>query len=79
MNKIFFDSTDPALLRSLMNEYGDSKYPFDGENENGEKTEIHIGKEEIIYKTMQKNGWVRVNYFDENGYEAGETFDGRWR
>lgn len=81
MNKtrIFFDSTNPSLLRSLMEEYGDSKYPFDGENEDGEKTEIHISKEEIIYKTMQKNGWVRVNYFDENGIEAGETFDGRWK
>ena len=79
MNKIFFDSTDPALLRSLMKEYGDSKYPFDGENACGEKTEIHIAKDSIIYKTMQKNGWVRVNYFDENGIEAGETFDGRWR
>lgn len=79
MNKIFFDNTDPALLRSLMEEYGDSKYPFDGENEYGEKTEIHISKKEIIYKTMQSNGWVRVSYFDENGIEAGETFDGRWR
>lgn len=79
MNKIFFDSTDSALLRSLMEEYGDSKYPFYGKNEDGEDTEIHISKEEIIYKTMQSNGWVRVNYFDENGIEAGETFDGRWR
>lgn len=79
MSKIFFDSTDPALLRSLMAEYGDSKYPFYGESACGEKTEIHIGKEGIIYKTMQKNGWIRVNYFDENGYEAGEAFDGKWR
>lgn len=78
-NKIFFDSNNPELLRSLMEEYGDSKYPFDGKNEYGEDTEIHIHKDLIIYKTMQSNGWVRVNYFNEDGIEDGETFDGRWK
>lgn len=79
MDKIFFDNSKPSVLCSLMEEYGDSKYPFFGENEDGERTEIHIAEDSIIYKTYQKNGWVRVNYFDENGIEDGETFDGRWK
>ena len=79
MDKIFFDSSKPSLLRSLMKEHGNSQFPFFGENEDGERTEIHIAENSIIYKTYQKNGWIRVNYFDENGIEDGETFDGKWR
>lgn len=28
--------------------------------------------------TFQNNGWLRVNYFTEEGYNDGETFQGRW-
>lgn len=78
-NKIFFDNNNPKLIRNLMEKYGDSKFPFYGKNENGEDIEIHIGKTDVIYKTYQNNGWIRVNYYDENGLPNGETFDGRWK
>ena len=28
--------------------------------------------------TFQSNGWMRVNYYTEQGYDDGETFQGRW-
>lgn len=78
-NEIFFDGLDAELIRSLMEEYGDSKFPFYGTNEDGEEVEIHIAKTSVVHKTFQKNGWVRVNYYDEYGYPEGEMFEGRWK
>lgn len=78
-NQVQFDSNNPGLIRNLMKEYGNSDSPFFGKNDEGEDIEIHISKDSIIYKTYQSNGWLRVNYFDSDGYPAGETFDGRWR
>lgn len=77
-NEIQFDSSNPKMLRDLMKEHGRSKFPFYGKNDEGEDIEIHIAEDNIIHKTYQKNGWLRVNYFDADGYPAGETFEGRW-
>lgn len=77
-DEVCFDAKSPKLLRKLMGKYGKSQSPFYGTNEDGDDIEIHIAETNIIYKTYQKNGWVRVNHFDENGFPAGETFEGRW-
>ena len=77
-NSIYFDSNNPKLLRSLMKEHGNSIFPFYGKNEDGEDIEIHIAESSIIHKTYQKNGWLRANYFDENGLPDGEIFEGKW-
>jgi len=73
-----FDSDNPSMLRNLMKEYGDIEYPLFGKNDQGEDTEIHISKDSIIYKTYQSNGWLRVNYYGEDGYPEGESFEGKW-
>lgn len=78
-NEIYFDGNNPELIRSLMEQYGDSIFPFFGTNSEGEDIEIHICKTSIIHKTYQKNGWVRANHFDENGLPSGEIFEGRWK
>lgn len=76
----YFDSTDPKLIRDLIEKYGDSETMFTGTNEEGELMTFSIDTERgIITNTYQKNGWVRVNYYDTDGYDAGETFDGRWK
>ena len=45
----------------------------------GEKVVVYIeqytGMEVHFY---QKNGWIRVDDYDENGFKTGETFSGRW-
>ena len=65
--------------KKLIEEYGDSQFPFTGENEDGEMVHISIDTEGgIVLNTFQKNGWVRVNYYDKDGIAEGETFDGRW-
>lgn len=62
-----------------MKEFGDSKQAFSGINEDGEAILISIAKDSIVIKTNQSNGWVRVNYYDENENPEGETFEGRHR
>lgn len=70
---------DPAGRRELMKKYGESAFPFAGINAEGESVLVSIMPDKITVRTNQSNGWVRVNYYDENGLAAGETFDGRWR
>ena len=74
-DQIHFDSTDTALLRQLMKEHGDSQFPFFGTNEDGETIEISIIHDGIVLRTFQRNGWIRKNYFDKDGYLEGETFE----
>ena len=62
----------------LMERYGDSRFPYSGVNEDGENVLININPDSIIINTFQTNGWVRVNYYDAEGYAEGESFDGRW-
>ena len=76
--EIVFDGNNPELICKLMEEHGDSTFPFYGTNDLGEEIEIHIAKTSVIHKTYQKNGWVRLNYYDEHGLPAGEMFDGKW-
>lgn len=72
-----FNNIETRIL--LMKEFGDSKQGFSGINEDGEAILISIAKDSIVVKTNQSNGWVRVNYYDENGNPEGESFEGRHR
>lgn len=65
--------------KALIDLYGDSKTMFFGTNEDGEHVLLSIASTGIVLKTEQENGWVRVNYYDENGCSVGEGFDGKWR
>ena len=70
---------DIACRRKMMELYGDSTFPFSGTNEDGEDVLVSISKTGIVVSTNQSNGWVRVNYYDQDGFPAGETYDGRWK
>lgn len=50
-----------------------------GENSDGETVYLSVSKTGMVLKTEQENGWVRVNYYDADGYSTGESFDGKWR
>lgn len=60
-----FNNRETRVL--LMKEFGDSNQAFSGINEDGEVILISIAKDSIVIRTNQSNGWVRVNYYDENG------------
>jgi len=65
--------------RKLIELYGDENDMYSGHNEEGEMVYVSFDTQNgIVLKTFQSNGWVRVNYFDNEGYVTGETFDGRW-
>lgn len=79
LNELAKDFNNIKSRKALMKEFGDSKQAFSGINEDGEAILISIAKDSIIVKTNQSNGWVRVNYYDENGNPEGESFEGRHR
>ena len=54
-------------LCELMDEYGDSEFPFSGENENGETILISIFPDKIVLETFQDNGWTRINHYHRDG------------
>ena len=64
---------------TLMEKYGDSKFPFYGSNEIGESVLVSISRYGITTHTFQENGWVRVNFYDADGQMEGESFEGRWK
>lgn len=73
--QIKFDSTNPEQLKKLMKEHGNSATMLLGTNSEGENVSISIFPDRIVLVTYQSNGWIRKNYFDENGYPNGETFE----
>lgn len=78
LNELAADFGNIKNRRLLVEEFGDSKFPFSGINEDGEETLMSISASGIVVDTYQSNGWVRKNYYDANGYAEGESFDGRW-
>ena len=65
--------------RLLMERYGGSRFPYSGVNEDGEQVLVSISTDSIVINTFQSNGWVRVNCYDAEGQQDGETFDGHWK
>ena len=79
-NELSSRFSDIEVRRQIIQEYGDSPNMFFGENADGEKVIMSISRERgIVLTTYQKNGWLRVNYYDADGFPADETFDGRWK
>ncbi|WP_417342055.1 hypothetical protein [Evtepia gabavorous] len=74
------DPTDYNGLLGIMRDYGDSQFPFFGENEEGEDVEIHVCKDSITVVTYQKNGWVRRNVYthSDGDITSEELFDGKY-
>lgn len=66
------------VRRTLMREFGESETAYSGVNADGEDVLLSIFSDHITVSTNQHNGWVRVNYYDADGYAEGETFKGRW-
>ena len=66
------------VRRTLMREFGESETAYTGVNADGEDVLLSIFSDHITVSTNQHNGWVRVNYYDADGYAEGETFKGRW-
>lgn len=68
----------PAGRKELMKKYGGLQSMFAGINEDGEHVHVSIATNNIVMSTFQSNGWIRVNFYDEEGFPCGESFDGRF-
>lgn len=78
-NELSSRFSDIEVRRQIIREYGDNPNMFVGENEDGEKVAMSVSRKNgIVLNTYQENGWLRVNYYDAEGFSEGETFDGRW-
>ena len=59
--------SDRRACLKLMDEHGNSKMPFFGENTEGENVIISINHDNITVDTFQKNGWCRRNVLWRDG------------
>ena len=75
--KFNIDLSSPECVKKLIQETENGMYS--SVSNDGEKVVVYIeqytGMEVHFY---QKNGWIRVDDYDENGFKTGETFSGRW-
>ena len=78
LNELARDFDRCEVRRTLMREFGESQTAYSGVNADGEDVLLSIFTDHITVSTNQHNGWVRVNYYDGDGYAEGETFKGRW-
>ena len=78
LNELAKDFERCEVRRTLMREFGESETAYSGVNADGEDVLLSIFSDRIIVSTNQRNGWVRVNFYDADGYAEGETFKGRW-
>ena len=78
LNELARDFDRCEVRRMLMREFGESQTAYSGVNADGEDVLLSIFTDHITVSTNQHNGWVRVNYYDADGYAEGETFKGRW-
>lgn len=78
LNELAKDFDRCEVRRTLMREFGESETAYSGVNADGEDVLLSIFSDRIIVSTNQRNGWVRVNFYDADGYAEGETFKGRW-
>lgn len=79
LNALAADFDEIKSRRALMQEFGDVNETWTGVNEDGETVDLMIYPDGLTVLTYQKNGWVRKDYYDADGYDAGEAFDGRWK
>lgn len=78
LNELAKDFNRYEVRRTLMREFGESETAYSGVNADGEDILLSIFSDRIIVSTNQRNGWVRINIYDADGYAEGETFKGRW-
>lgn len=66
MENIYF-SSDYGTVSELIKKYGAQGLYAIGTNEDGENIAIKICSDHIITKTLQKNNWIRINTYWEDG------------
>lgn len=69
---------DPNDIIRITELYGDSEFPFFGENQNGEDIAVSVLRDRVVVNTEQSNGFVRVNTYWTDG-TIEEIFDGKWK
>lgn len=78
LDELAADFDNVASRRQMVLEFGDYPDALFGVNEKDEKVMLSIRTDGITERVFQSNRWVRVNEYDADGCEAGETYEGRW-
>ena len=74
------DPTNHKKLLEIMKSYGNSEYPYEGHNEDGEEVEIHVSPDSIIVLTYQKNRWIRKDVYTnvDGDIDINNDWVGKW-
>lgn len=73
MENIYF-SSDYDTINELIKKYGAKGQFITGKNEDGESIIITIYSNRVVTKTLQKNNWMRINTYWEDG-NIDETYE----
>lgn len=69
----------PEGRKKIIKFYGVAPNMYVGKNEIGEDVTLAVSPSGIKLETYQRNGWVRLNYYNTDGNSSGETYGGRWK
>ena len=67
----------PECVKKLIQETENGMYS--SVSNDGEKVVVYIQQNKCMdVHFYQKNGWIRVDGYDEDGFKVSESFSGRW-
>lgn len=76
LNELVANFGDIEARRKLIAEFGNSDSAFMGENQDGEDIMISIAQTGIIEKVWQRNGKLRVDEYDKDGFFVSQKYEG---
>lgn len=79
LNELTKSFEETSIKITLMNEFGDIDQALLGVNEDGEEVLLSINPDCIVVSTNQSNGWIRQDYYNEDGEYECETYEGKWK
>lgn len=69
--------SSPECVKKLIQETESGMYS--SVSNDGEEVVVYIQQNRSMdVHFYQKNGWIRVDGYDEDGFKTAETFSGRW-
>lgn len=68
------DTSDIASIERLISEFEEYPTMLEGEDEDGCKTSVWVYHDRVEVRTMQRNGWMRINIYWRDDWTCEELY-----
>ena len=75
--KLKIDTSNLSEMRDLMKRHKEFDWPLEFINEDDERVLVSISEENITTRTYQKNKWIRINTYWDDGIVEEQYVDGK--